>query len=145
MVSKKYLAIEPLPEALDHGVSSDRSFGIVFATVFLIIGLWPLLYGQEPRVWSLAAAGLFGLVATFTPWILRPLNKLWMRFGELLQRIVTPIIMGLVFFVAVVPTGLIIRAVGKDSLRLKQEPEAESYWIERQPPGPEPKTMTRQF
>ena len=137
--------IEPVLDAPEHARSSDRSFGIVFATVFLIIGLWPLLDGGVPRIWSLAVAGAFGLTAVLMPRVLRPLNVLWMRFGELLQRVVAPVVMGVVFFGVVVPTALIMRAFGKDPMRLRHEPEVKSYWIERQPPGPDPQTMTKQF
>jgi hypothetical protein len=145
MTKGKHSVIEPALDAPEHAKSSDRSFGLVFATVFLIIGLWPLLDGRVPRIWSLAAACAFGLTAAFMPWVLRPLNAVWMRFGELLHRIVAPVVMGVVFFTVVVPTGLIMRAFGKDPMRLRHEPEARSYWIERQPPGPAPKTMTKQF
>ena len=125
--------------------ASDRSFGVVFAVVFVIVGAWPLLDGRSPRLWALGAAGLLALVATFGPWLLRPLNAVWIRFGEFLHRVVTPVIMGLVFILTVLPTALVMRALGKDPLRLKLDRDSATYWIERQPPGPVPQTMKRQF
>jgi predicted membrane metal-binding protein len=145
MKKGKPLAIEPEQDAPEPVESSDRSFGVVFAAVFAIVSAWPLLDGRWPRFWALAVAGLFVLVAMFVPRLLRPLNAVWIRLGTLLHRIVTPVIMGVVFFLVVVPTALIMRALGKDPLRLKRDGDAETYWIKRQPPGPVPQTMTRQF
>ncbi|MBT4770034.1 MAG: hypothetical protein HOO00_05855 [Rhodospirillaceae bacterium] len=124
---------------------SDRSFGLVFTAVFALIGLWPLLNGGTARIWALAVSVIFLVVSFARPAILAPLNRLWMRFGELLHKIVNPIVMGLMFFCAVTPTGLIMRAMGKDLLHLKKDPAAKSYWIERQPPGPAPESMKHQF
>jgi len=124
---------------------SERTFGIVFFAVFAIMGLYPLLNGGEARIWALIIAGAFLLAALVAPRILRPLNRLWSRFGLLLHNVVSPVIMGLLFFVAVTPTALIMRLAGKDPLRLRFDPEARTYWIDRQPPGPEPKTMRNQF
>ena len=125
--------------------SSNRSFGIVFAIVFLIVGLWPVVGGGLPHVWALIVAALFLTSAIAWPGLLAPLNKLWTRFGLLLHKITNPIIMGLVFFLTVTPTALILKAMGKDPLRRKLDPAAVSYWIDREPPGPEPETMKNQF
>lgn len=125
--------------------SSDRAFGIVFAVVFLIIGLWPLMGDGGVRIWSLSIAGGFLAVAIVCPVILAPLNRLWMRFGLLLHRITNPIIMGLVFFVTVTPTALIMRMLGKDPLNRKIDRDAQSYWIDRRPPGPSPDSIKNQF
>lgn len=126
-------------------MGSDRSFGIVFCVVFAVIGLYPLLGGGDVRLWSLGLAAAFLLVALVRPGLLAPLNRWWLKFGLLLGRIVSPLAMGLVFFLVMTPTGLIMRLLGKDLLRLRLEPAAESYWIERRPPGPAPETMTHQF
>lgn len=126
-------------------VGSERSFGLVFAVVFLIIGLWPLIDGAPVRIWSLATASVFLLVALTIPRLLAPLNKLWFAFGVLLHKIVTPLIMGLLFFATVTPIALIMRAVGKNPLPLRFDPAAESYWIHRDPPGPAPESMRKQF
>jgi hypothetical protein len=145
MVIRKLSAIEPglEPEAVKSG--SDRSLGIVFAGAFTILGAWPLLDGRSPRFWPLALACAFGLVAAFAPWILGPLNVVWTWLGSLLHRVVTPIAMGIVFFLVVAPVASIMRTFGKDPLRLKRDEDAETYWIERKPYGPDPHTMTRQF
>lgn len=76
---------------------------------------------------------------------LAPLNRLWFRFGLLLQRIAHPVVLAIIYFAVVTPTGLVLRALGKDPLRLRRDPDAATYWIRRDPPGPEPESMTRQF
>lgn len=125
-------------------MGSEKSFGIVFAVVFTIIGLWPLLHGESTRLWSITIAAVF-LAAAFTkPEVLTPLNKLWFKFGLLLHKIVSPIIMGVVFLLGIVPTGLIRRVLGKDAMRFKK-PEGDTYWIKRDPPGPDAESYKRQF
>jgi predicted membrane metal-binding protein len=125
--------------------SSDRSFGMVFAVVFAVIGLWPVLFGGTPRWWSLAISAIFLAVAIIRSGILAPLNRLWTKFGLLLNRIVSPLVMGLLFFLVITPFALVMRLTGKDLLRLKHDPEAESYWILREPPGPSPETIKNQY
>ena len=125
--------------------SSDRSFGVVFTLVFAVIGLWPSMGSGDLRLWSLGAAGILLIIALAQPIWLAPANRLWTRFGLLLHRITNPIIMGLVFFLAVTPTALILRMMGKDPLRRKIDRTASSYWIDREPPGPAPDSMTNQF
>jgi len=124
---------------------SDRSFGFVFAGFFAIVGLWPLIDGLDPRWWALAVAVGFAVMAAVAPRVLAPLNRLWHQFGLLLHRVVSPVALGLAFYLAVTPTGLIMRLLGKDPLRLKFDREASSYWIKREPPGPDPDGMPRQF
>lgn len=137
------------PEMAAHGpevrMGSERSFGLVFTAVFALIGAWPLLGGAEPRIWALGAATAFLAVSLAMPRMLRPLNLLWFKFGLLLHKVVSPLIMGLLFFVTVTPIALIMRAAGKDPLRLKRDPGAESYWIPRRPPGPDGGSMKNQF
>ena len=144
MVVRNPLAIEPVLDSPEQIKSSDRSFGIVFSVALTIIGVWPLLDGHAPRFWVLLVACTFGLIAAFASWMLQPLNALWMHFGALLHRIVTPVVMGVVFFLTVLPTALVMRAFRKDLLRLKLYKNAGTYWIERKP-GPDPQTMTRQY
>lgn len=133
----------------EHGpavkIGSDRSFGLVFAVVFTLIALLPLLAGHSPRWWALAPAALFAAIALVAPRLLHPLNRLWFRFGLLLHHVVTPVMMGLLFFLTVTPVGLLMRACGKDPLRLKRDPAATSYWIAREPPGPTGESMKQQF
>ena len=126
-------------------VSSVRAFGIVFTVLFAVIGLWPLIHGGEVRIWSLVLAVVILAVALIRPSLLAPFNQAWMKFGLLLHKITNPVIMGLIFFLTVTPTALIMRAMGKDPLRRKFDPSATSYWIDRDPPGPEPETMKQQF
>ena len=124
---------------------SERSFGIVFAVVFTIIGLWPLWDGGPFRLWALAGAGIFLAAGLFFPALLRPFNRLWFNFGMALHNIVNPLVMGLLFYLTVTPIALIMRVTGKDPLNRKFDPQAKSYWIVRDPAGPAPDTMRRQF
>lgn len=125
--------------------SSDRGFGLVFTALFVLIGLGPLVAGHPWRPWALIVAALFLGLALLRPSLLAPLNRLWTRFGLLLHRVTNPLLMGLVFFLAVTPTAFIMRLMGKDPLRLRIDRSAKSYWIDRTPPGPEPDTMRNQF
>jgi len=126
-------------------VSSDRSFGIVFFIVFVVAGTWMLLKGQ-PAGWFMLVSSIFLLViALVRPSILGSLNRAWFQFGLLLSRLVNPLILGVVFFLVVTPMAVTRRLLGKDSLNLKFESSLKSYWINRNPPGPKPKSMTRQF
>lgn len=124
---------------------SDRTFGIVIAAVFLIVAAWPLLNDGRPRLWAFAVAAPFLLAAILSPKVLAPLNRLWMAFGLLLGRIVAPVMLLVVYLIAVVPTGLIMRLRGKDPLHRRFDREAPSYWVHRDPPGKPDATMTRQF
>ena len=126
-------------------VGSDRSFGIVFAVVFAVIGFFPLVGDGEARIWALVLAGGILLAAVAAPGFLHPANRLWFRFGRLLHRIVTPLILGFIFFSTVTPTGWLMRLFGNDPMNLRFEPETPSYWIRRDPPGPAPDTMKNQF
>lgn len=126
-------------------MGSERGFGIVFAIVFLIIALYPLLGGGGVRLWSVGVAAIFGGLAFLAPQVLSPLNRLWFKFGMLLSRIVSPIVMGILFFVTVTPIGLIMRARGKDLLRQKLDPDAKSYWIDVDPNAETQTSMKKQF
>lgn len=112
-------------------VGSERSFGLVFATVFAIIGLWPVIAGADPRWWALAVSLTFVITALLIPAVLAPVNRIWFKFGLLLGRIVGPVVMALIFFVAVTPTALIFKLRRKDLLHLARQPDAKSYWITR--------------
>ncbi len=128
------------------GPGSDRAFGLVFAVFFAIVAVWPLLFGDGGvRMWALIIAAGFVAVALLRASLLRPLNRLWTRFGLLLHRVVNPLVMGLMFYVVITPAALIMRAFGKDPMRRGFDRSATSYWIERNPPGPPPDTMPNQF
>jgi len=124
---------------------SDRSFGLVMAAALATVTslnawhlgrLWP---------WTGGLAALLLAAALLRPAILHPLNLIWLKFGLLLHRVVNPVLMALIFYGTVLPTGLVMRMMGKDLLRLKRQPGADSYWIVRKPPGPSPETMRDQF
>ena len=125
--------------------SSDRSFGLVFAGVFAIVAAWPLLSAHSPRWWAAAIAGAFALLAWLRPAVLAVPNRWWGKLGLLLGRIVSPIALGLLFFGVLGPMGFLMRLFGKDPLRLKRDPQAKSYWLLREPPGPRADSMTQQF
>lgn len=124
---------------------SDRSFGFVMAGAFAVVSLLNARHVGRVWPWTGGLAVLFLIAALLRPAVLNPLNRIWLKFGLLLHRIVNPIIMALLFFGTVLPTGLVMRAMGKDLLRLKRQPDADSYWIVRRPPGPSPETMKDQF
>jgi len=125
--------------------SSNRSFGVVFAVVFTVIAILPLFFGGALRLWSLGVAAVFAVLAFAAPRVLAPLNRLWLKLGLFLHKIVNPIVLGIMFFLVVTPTGLLMRMLGKDPLRLKRDPKARSYWIDRVPPGPKPESLGDQF
>jgi len=117
-------------------IGTEKNFGIVFAAVFLVVGLYPLLDGEKAIFWSLFVSSALLITAFVAPGILAVPNRLWFKFGLLLGSIVAPIVMAFIYIFAVTPVGLLARAVGKDFLSLKTNKKATSYWIEReQPPG----------
>lgn len=126
-------------------LGSDRKFGFAFAAIFAFFSVIPLLRHETPR-WALLAAGAaFLAVAITRPGLLAPLNRAWFKLGLLLNKIVSPIVMGILFFGVVTPFAWFIRRNGKDLLRLQRKPEAKSYWIDRDPPGPPRGSLTKQF
>ena len=114
----------------DIKISSNKSFGIVFFIVFLIVSIYPLFFDGNLRVWSLIVSLSFLVLGLINSRVLTPLNRMWFKFGMFLGKFVSPIIMGLVFFIVVTPTGLIMRAFKKDLLNLKKK-DSKSYWIKR--------------
>ena len=126
-------------------VGSSRSFGVVFFVIFTLIGLYPLLNSNPPFIIMLGLGSIFLLLALVKPTLLDPLNKLWFRFGMFLAKIVNPIVMFIIYVTTMLPIGILLRLSGKDLLRKKLDPEAESYWIVRDPSGPEPESLTEQF
>lgn len=112
---------------------------------FLIIALVPLLNGHSVRIWAVSVSLAFGAIALITPIMLAPLNRIWTKFGLLLHSIVSPIALAILFYGIVTPTGLAMRLLGKDPLRLRFDPIVPSYWIERTPPGPDAESLKNQF
>ena len=109
-------------------ISSNRSFGLVFFAIFLIISIWPLLDDKDIRIWSLIISLIFLILGILNSNILKPLNKIWFKFGMFLGKIVSPIVIGLVYFLVVTPTGFIMRFLGKDLLKLKKN-KNNTYWL----------------
>jgi hypothetical protein len=125
--------------------SSDRTFGLTLAGVGSLIGTTKLWYGQESARWWLAAAAILLVAAVIYPPALAPLNRLWLRLGLVLYKVINPIVMGLIFIAGVLPTGLVMRALGRDPLRLKRDAGAASYWIARAPADARSEPMKHQF
>ena len=125
-----------------YKISSNRSFGIVFFFVFLIISLWPFTNENPLRVWSIFVAIIFLILGLMNSKLLTPLNVLWFKFGKLLGFIIAPIVMGIVFFAVITPTGLIMKIIGKDLLNNKYNNKIKSYWINC---GKPKSTMKQQF
>ena len=122
-------------------ISSNRSFGIVFFVVFLLIALYPILKDNDLRIWSLVISFVFLILGLINSKILTPLNRLWFKFGLLLGKFISPLIMGIIFFIVVTPIGIIMRLLKKDLLNLKYN-KKETYWIDKS--GPKSK-MKNQF
>ena len=111
--------------------TTNRSFGIVFFIVFFIVSLWPLLNNDQIRYWALFVSILFLLLGIMNSKVLTPLNKIWFKFGILLGKIVSPVVLAIIFFLVVTPTGLIMRMLGKDLLKLKKN-KNKTYWIKKE-------------
>ncbi len=111
-------------------ISSNKSFGIVFAVVFFLIALWPIIKSDDIRIWSLIVSIIFLILGVMNSSILTPLNKIWFRFGIFLGNFIAPVVMGIIFFFVVTPIGLIMRLLGRDLIKLKKNNE-NSYWIEK--------------
>jgi hypothetical protein len=117
----------------------------MLAAVFVLVALWPLLSAHAPRWWALAPASLAALLAWRMPRVFAGPNRAWMKLGELLARIVAPIALALLYYGMFVPMGWLMRATGRDPLRLQRDPVAASYWIEREPPGPSGDSLSHPF
>ena len=123
-------------------VSSNRSFGFLFFVVFFVISLWPLKSQGDLRLWAFILSLVFLVLGVLNSKFLTPLNKLWFKFGILLGSIVSPVVMGIVFFIVVTPVGLIMRFLGKDLLRINKSKFVSTYWISREKQN---NTMKKQF
>lgn len=131
--SDSHISIEP---------SSPKSFGVVFSFVFFIVGVYPLINSESSRVWALVASIIFLLLAYIFPAALKLPSTIWFKFGLFLGSVIAPLVMGLVYFTTVLPTGIIMRLLGKDLLKQKLDKNTKSYWIEcKKPMG----SMENQF
>jgi len=111
--------------------SSNRSFGVIFFIVFLVLGLWPLKNSGNPNLYIIGISGIFLVLGILNSKILSPFNKAWIKLGEFLGTIIAPIVMALIYFVVLTPISLIVRIFGKDLLELKFLKKKETYWIKR--------------
>mgnify|MGYP000041206939 CR=1 FL=1 len=125
----------------DQNKSTNRSFGLVFFVVFFIIGIYPIINGEDIRIWSFVISIIFLILGVLNSKILMPLNKIWFKFGIFLGKIISPFVMAIIFFLVVTPIGLLMRVIGKDVLNLKYN-NNKSYWIEKK--GPK-SSMKNQF
>ena len=123
-------------------ISSNRNFGFVFFVVFLIVSFWPLIGGESIRIWSAVISLVFLILGLMNSKLLTPLNKLWFKFGMILGAIISPVVMGIVFFLVVTPIGVILRIMGKDLLKKSYDKKKKTYWIKR---GKSVSTMKQQF
>ena len=112
-------------------ISSNRSFGILFFIVFLLIAIWPIFNGETFRLWALVRSTMFLILGLLNSRILTPLNKAWVKFGELLGMVIAPIVMAIIYFIIITPIGLLMRLLGKDLLNMKFN-KNKSYWIKRE-------------
>lgn len=127
-------------------IPSNRAFGLLFTGLFALLSAYSLYQGaSQPKAYAwLAAGALIGAVTIAAPGLLTPLNKAWMKLGELMGRVVSPLVLGVIFFVLITPLALITRLFGRDELRLKRTNNV-SYWLERSPPGPAGESFKNQF
>ena len=125
-----------------HKKSSNRSFGILFFLVFLGFGLWPLTKEMSPNIYLIIISVVFLVLGLLNSKLLSPINEIWIKFGEILGRIIAPLIMALVYFLILTPISLLVRVFGKDLLGLKYLKQQNSYWIKRKK---EIGTMDKQF
>ena len=123
-------------------ISSNRSFGFLFFVVFFLISLWPLKSQGDLRLWAFILSLVFLVLGVLNSKLLTPFNKLWFKFGILLGSIVSPIVMGAIFFIIVTPVGLIMRLLGKDLLKINKEKNVSTYWINR---DKQQSSMKKQF
>ena len=123
-------------------ISSNRNFGLVFFLVFLIVALWPLKSEENIKLWSLALSIIFFILGILNSKLLTPLQRMWFKFGIFLGAIVSPIVMGMIYFLVVTPMGIFMRFLGKDLLKTSKVKNISTYWIKRHK---QHSTMKKQF
>ena len=114
-----------------HKKSSNRSFGILFFLVFLGFGLWPLTKEMSPNIYLIIISAIFLILGLLDSKLLSPLNNLWIKFGEILGKVIAPIVMAVVYFLILTPISLLVRLFGKDLIEMKFNNNVKSYWIKR--------------
>jgi hypothetical protein len=124
---------------------SNRSFGSLFAVVFALVGGYVWWRGGSAHPWWLGLSGLTLLVTLARPSLLAGLNRAWMKLAELLSKVVSPVVLGLMFYAVLTPVGIAMRLFGRDAMKRKVDPRAPSYWEDRTPPGPDPSSLPYQF
>ena len=132
----------------DQTLPSERSFGLLFGVVFALLAAYGWFFKGWPLAVLLPLVGIavaFVLLGFVAPKVLRPLNWLWFQLGQLLGKIVSPVVLGAIFFLLLTPVSLVTRLFGRDELRLKRKASQTSYWLDRAPPGPEPESFKNQF
>lgn len=130
---------------MKNAVPSDRSFGGLFTAVFTLAGVYTLWRESNVFPWLFGLASLTAAVTMIRPHWLAPLNRAWMKFGELLHRIVSPLVLGVIFYGVFTPVALVMRMAGRDAMKRRFEPAARTYWVERDPPGPDDDSFRDQF
>lgn len=130
---------EPAP------LPSNRSFGTVFVVFFTLLGAWSWWRGGDRHLWWFALSALVLLFTLLAPGLLTPFNRAWMKLGDLLNRIVSPLVLGVMFYGLITPIALAMRLAGRDSLYRQFDAQTESYWVKRDPPGPDPESLKQQF
>jgi hypothetical protein len=130
---------------MSEPVPSNRSFGWLFTMVFALLGGYSLWQDGWLYPWAFALAGITAAVTLAQPEWLAPLNRAWMRLGQLLHRVVSPVVLGVIFYGVFTPVGFVMRLAGRDIMRRRFEPGAATYWLDRDPPGPAPDSFKDQF
>jgi hypothetical protein len=125
--------------------STNRRFGILFSMVFAIVGLVPVAYDDKVALWALIASCLIAIITSARPSLLAPFSSLWMKLGNALHKVVSPVVLGAIFYLVVWPTAIVVRLSGKEILKLKMEPDALTYWESRERSVQSPQTMKRQY
>jgi hypothetical protein len=139
------MALENLNRKEEIEYSTDRTFGLVFSVFFGLIAFWPLVKGGRPRLIAVVLAVFFLMTALLRPSMLAVLNRFWQRLGLFISAVVSPLALGILFYFIFTPVGILMRIFGKRPLHLEFDSKADSYWIWRNPPGPDGSTFNNQF
>ena len=124
---------------------SDRSFGLVITSACVIVALYPLIATRTPHWWLLVVAAILFVLSLVKPNLLTPFNRIWTRFGLILGKFVNPIVLGLMYYLIIFPLALVLKLFGRDQMQRKFNSELETYWQNREPPGPTPGSMQNQY